>query len=78
MTPVRLEPPASRSRVKHSTAEPLHSLFRGFTDTEKFIKEELKNSSLEVIKFFIEKKRICFVNNQLQMLQGLKLIDSKR
>ena len=25
MTPVRLEPAASRSRVKHSTAEPLHS-----------------------------------------------------
>ena len=26
MTPVRLEPAASRSRVKHSTTEPLHSL----------------------------------------------------
>ena len=26
MTPVRLEPAASRSRVKHSTAEPLHSI----------------------------------------------------
>ena len=26
MTPVRLEPAASRSRVKHSTTEPLRSL----------------------------------------------------
>ena len=26
MTPVRLEPPAPRSRVKHSTTEPLRSL----------------------------------------------------
>ena len=26
MTPVRLEPAAPRSRVKHSTTEPLHSL----------------------------------------------------
>ena len=26
MTPVRLEPATSRSRVKHSTTEPLHSL----------------------------------------------------
>ena len=26
MTPVRLEPAALRSRVKHSTTEPLHSL----------------------------------------------------
>ena len=26
MTPVRLEPTAPRSRVKHSTTEPLHSL----------------------------------------------------
>ena len=26
MTPVRLEPPASLSRVKHSTTEPLRSL----------------------------------------------------
>ena len=27
MTPVRLEPVAPRSRVKHSTTEPLRSLF---------------------------------------------------
>ena len=27
VTPVRLEPATSRSRVKHSTIEPLHSLF---------------------------------------------------
>ena len=27
MTPVRLEPAASRSQVKHSTTEPLRSLF---------------------------------------------------
>ena len=27
MTPVRLEPVAPRSRVKHSTTEPLHSHF---------------------------------------------------
>ena len=27
MTPVRLEPAAPRSRVKHSTTEPLRSLF---------------------------------------------------
>ena len=27
MTPVRLEPAASRSRVKHSTTEPLRSLY---------------------------------------------------
>ena len=33
MTPVRLEPVASRSRVKHSTTEPLRSLLYtvGFT-----------------------------------------------
>ena len=29
VTPVRLEPTASRSRVKHSTTEPLHSLNSG-------------------------------------------------
>ena len=29
MTPVRLEPAASRSRVKHSTIEPLRSLLKG-------------------------------------------------
>ena len=28
MTPVRLEPAASRSRVKHSTTEPLRSPFK--------------------------------------------------
>ena len=28
MTPVRLEPAASRSRVKRPTTEPLHSLFQ--------------------------------------------------
>ena len=31
MTPVRLEPAALRSRVKHSTTEPLRSLF-GFNE----------------------------------------------
>ena len=30
MTPVRLEPAAPRSRVKHSTTEPLHSLLHWF------------------------------------------------
>ena len=30
MTPVRLEPTALRSRVKHSTTEPLRSLLNGF------------------------------------------------
>ena len=29
MTPVRLEPAALRSRVKHSTTEPLRSLING-------------------------------------------------
>ena len=29
MTPVRLEPTAPRYRVKHTTTEPLHSLFPG-------------------------------------------------
>ena len=31
MTPVRLEPAALRSRVKHSTTEPLGSLISGVT-----------------------------------------------
>ena len=30
MTPVRLEPATLRSRVKHSTTEPLRSLYVGF------------------------------------------------
>ena len=33
MTPVRLEPPAPRSRVKHSTTEPLRSLLQGLMYT---------------------------------------------
>ena len=32
MTPVRLEPAALRSRVKHSTTEPLRSLFTLYTE----------------------------------------------
>ena len=31
MTPVRLEPATPRSRVKHSTSEPLHSLCLSLT-----------------------------------------------
>ena len=36
VTPVRLEPAARRSRVKHSTFEPLHSLMAQ-DDTVTFV-----------------------------------------
>ena len=35
MTPVRLEPAALRSRVKHSTTEPLRSLYPDWCKTEQ-------------------------------------------
>ena len=36
MTPVRLDPAAPRSRVKHSTTEPLHSLLEVRADNRNF------------------------------------------
>ena len=37
VTPVRLEPAAPRSRVKHSTTEPLRSLYAGCHVRAKYI-----------------------------------------
>ena len=41
MTPVRLEPAASRSRVKHSTTEPLDSLTTNISFENRKIKVPL-------------------------------------
>ena len=54
VTPVRLDPAALPSRVKHSTTEPLHSL--PFCSVERnhlcnFIKEFMRNNSVKLFKF---------------------------
>ena len=55
MMPVRLEPAASRSQVKHSTTEPLRSLIQGlyrlvkYWNMEGFLEKSLKiKSSLKI------------------------------
>ena len=57
MTPVRLKPAALRSRVKHSTTEPLRSLFR---DSDK-------NTDLGIViklNFIVcKKKQIFFLDS---------------
>ena len=45
MTPVRLEPAAPRSRVKHSTTEPLHSRETDFSLVLKDSDMESENLS---------------------------------
>ena len=61
MTPVRLEPAALRSRVKHSTTEPLRSLKKqiyGRITTDKLIFVSDKNINISISSFFEEKKMI--------------------
>ena len=73
MTPVTLEPAASRSRVKHSTTEPLHSLLGEretcFKMSKVRLSKDLKNVafSMNFSIFWMELKR-----RPLSIRQGRK------
>ena len=62
MTPIRLEPAALRSRVKHSTTEPLRSLIRAFAARTHIgyivVPKRTKNGGSE---FDFDIYRICLV-----------------
>ena len=61
MTPVRLEPAALRSRVKHSTTEPLRSLCNCFeSGPMDLILCEFKSSILSSGGHFVQKSRTCW------------------
>ena len=72
MTPVRLEPAALRSRVKHSTTEPLRSLESEFkmvlNEMEKYskLKQEIKESKNPEISE-VEKNKLIEQGNKEAM-----------
>ena len=71
MTPVRLEPAASRSRVKHSTTEPLRSRKIKHLDKLWFtFSEEV------IIKFFSQKltKHLKFNSKDRYVLVFVKIL----
>ena len=59
MTPVRLEPAAPRSRVKHSTTEPLRFLRKWMWITKHVIKE----SSMMVVDLSISSTRVILCSD---------------
>ena len=88
MTPVRLEPAALRSRVKHSTTEPLRSLtctmyFQGRRNTcnmLRSLKQKQRKCGRAPIKYIKQK---CFVGVRYQNVTKLcpffaRCIGSKR
>ena len=53
MTPVRLEPAALRSRVKHSTTEPLRSRKSYVKNVIFFLKKWMKEIVANVLEFML-------------------------
>ena len=87
MTPVRLEPAALRSRVKHSTTEPLHSHFvvlkimkiHGLKDSDSNIIIILEHENRSVLwsgRYILShtSNAKCFRNVTLINIRGLAVI----
>ena len=56
MTPVRLEPAALRSRVKHSTTEPLRSLIAILEWTKSNVQQNIEQLQTPTMGVTINKK----------------------
>ena len=72
MTPVRLEPAAPRSRVKHSTTEPLRSLMTSLGRNWSFelYHVEMAQQSLVSVYEYYKKKSVLVLNEKFCVLVG--------
>ena len=71
MTPVRLEPAALRSRVKHSTTEPLRSLKDCFdSQSDRRSDERCEGAGKTACELLYSQSRIGVVGSQLFRAAG--------
>ena len=77
MTPVRLEPVAPLSRVKHSTTEPLHSPYLGYTLgkiwNNKIVQLEFYDTEKPVLRghLKIDKTKVLMENGSLMQVESI-------
>ena len=63
MTPVRLEPAALRSRVKHSTTEPLRSLSTDEPAASRLL-EPFGEVGGDVPEYFLSRTQFCNIEDK--------------